>query len=76
MKIEIKCKNCPYYTGLQCHGHGDYWGECTLYQDKAKLLQKLFETKDTYFHEKDVWALIRYDEDTCKFFELVKYDKK
>lgn len=26
----ITCGNCPYFTGVQCHGHGEFWGECSL----------------------------------------------
>ena len=25
-----KCENCIFYTGVQCHGHGDFWGTCNL----------------------------------------------
>lgn len=26
----IKCENCRYFTGVKCHGHGEYWGNCML----------------------------------------------
>lgn len=26
----MKCKECMYYSGVQCHGHGDFWGTCQL----------------------------------------------
>ena len=70
-KIKIKCKECPYYTGIQCHGHGDYWGECTLYEDKHKVLKAIFEKEDgLYVDHKDVWSLTRNDNSTCAFFEI------
>ena len=33
----MKCKDCKFYTGIQCHGHGDYWGHCTINYDKNDL---------------------------------------
>lgn len=24
------CSHCVFFTGEKCHGHGDYWGNCTL----------------------------------------------
>lgn len=27
---QLKCGNCPFFSGVHCQGHGDYWGECNL----------------------------------------------
>lgn len=32
-KSKLKyCKGCKYYTGILCHGHGDFWGQCRKYK--------------------------------------------
>ena len=36
---DIKCENCTYYTGTQCHGHGEYYGSCKLAEKIKKLLE-------------------------------------
>lgn len=51
------CKNCHYYTGIQCHGHGDYWGECkknknTLFcYDDSPCLQDIKTLREVYFKQ-------------------------
>lgn len=79
-KIDIKCCNCPYYTGIQCHGHGDFWGTCTILHDKRKVMKILFEKHDgdnaSYLCDKGgAFSDVRYDDSTCKFFELEDYNK-
>ena len=39
---KLKCKDCIYYTGIQCHGHGDYWGECNLLENTRLMFSKIF----------------------------------
>lgn len=52
----LNCGNCPYYTGIECHGHGDFWGSCRL-----KALEKNY--KYGYWG----YDCICYDETICKY---------
>ena len=37
----MKCKRCVYFTGVQCHGHGEFWGDCLLLHFAIKeIVQK------------------------------------
>ena len=55
-----KCKNCPHYTGVFCHGHGEYWGECkknknTLFcYDDSACLQYIKTLRDLYFKQQEL----------------------
>lgn len=70
-----KCKNCIFYTGVQCHGHGDFWGTCNLIEkiiseyeeeiDKYNDKQKNLENKILYYHS------ICYDETNCMFEKFI-----
>ena len=52
-----KCKNCKYYTGITCHGHGDFWGECkknknTLFcYDETPCLQDVKTLRKLYYEQ-------------------------
>ena len=36
----LTCEECPFYTDIQCHGHGEFWGECILINQAYKNLEK------------------------------------
>lgn len=64
------CKNCLYYTGVRCHGHGEYWGECQLL---CQLYNELEKTFDNWLDsDLDCWKLVCYDDTICKFYEILK----
>lgn len=56
--FERKCKDCSFYSGVICHGHGEFWGNC-------KLL-KLVSCLDSYISTITYKAIV-YDESTCLF---------
>lgn len=72
MSKSLTCKNCVYYTGVQCHGHGDYWGECSLITNTAKMIAKCnnVDEYDLKFKYLDVCDTICYDDTKCLLFEL------
>ena len=43
-----KCENCKFYTGVQCHGHGDFWGNCTLIQQAINILDPKYKTASVW----------------------------
>ena len=53
-----KCENCQYYTGIQCHGHGDYYGLCLkrkeriMVEDKTPCLQDIETLRQIYYSNK------------------------
>lgn len=83
----MKCKNCKYYTGVQCHGHGDYWGDCKLIESLYSRFDKSIYKKDheledvlsrlgykEYFIDKVIFSLfsyICYDDTDCMFKKFV-----
>lgn len=36
----MKCKECMYYSGVQCHGHGEFWGSCQLLNNLFTYMEK------------------------------------
>lgn len=40
------CKNCKFYTGVLCHGHGEFWGECKLINLLCSELEENIDKKD------------------------------
>lgn len=68
-----KCKNCIYYSGIQCHGHGDYWGTCYALMTRYKDLKNSY---DSFIDcDLDVFKCICYDDTICKFYEILKDNK-
>lgn len=55
-----KCENCKYYTGIQCHGHGEFWGNCTL-------INNLQSELDPKYKNSSVWASVTSGE--CKILK-------
>lgn len=37
----MKCKNCIYFSGIECHGHGDFWGSCNYLNQLFKYIKKV-----------------------------------
>lgn len=42
----MKCKNCKHFTGVKCHGHGEYWGSCKLIDSLFGKYQNVYVTKN------------------------------
>lgn len=36
---DIKCKECIYYSGVHCKGHGEYYGSCKITSQIYKMLE-------------------------------------
>lgn len=45
LSSETTCRECIYNTGIQCHGHGDYWAECSLYKKLRDQYKNCFNRK-------------------------------
>ena len=76
VKEQIECKKCPFNSGVQCHGHSEYWAECKLLVQNAKILEKYFQHEildQVVVKNGDVWDFVINDKSTCKIFELSKY---
>lgn len=71
----MKCKDCIYYSGIQCQGHGDYFGRCQLYDALIKYTSKV-ENKSIYDykvkHYTNSWDDVVYDNTDCSIIELIK----
>lgn len=70
---EIKCKDCVFYSGVQCHGHGDYWAECNLLNDLRKLFSKLFNIYQYDLERKgssSCWDNVIDENSNCMFFKV------
>lgn len=77
MKNKIKtCSNCHFFTGIQCHGHGEYWGECkknknTLFcYPETPCLQDIKIMRELYFKYKekaDKLEIEKTEKDIYKF---------
>lgn len=64
------CKNCKYYTGVECHGHGDFWGSCKLL---LKIYNQLEKTYDDWLDcDLDITKAICYDDTICIFYLFLK----
>lgn len=61
----MKCSDCVFYSGIQCHGHGDFWGSCGL-------IDLFVHSNHLDYHDYDVWSDVCDDDDDCKFSELLK----
>lgn len=73
-KRKIKCKDCPYYTGSKCHGHGEYYGECLLFKVLKPAFSNLVSKEEYYYlvpKGGDLWSTAIFNEgQECMFFEL------
>lgn len=58
----MECKNCRYFSGIKCHGHGEFWGECRLLNDLN------YELKENRIEYLDVC----YDDTRCIILEGIK----
>lgn len=77
-KVErkIMCKDCIYYSGIICHGHGEYWAECNLLNNMRKTLAKM---NNAYQYDlerigaESCWDNVLGDNSTCMFFVIKEY---
>ena len=74
---KMTCKDCLYYSGIQCHGHGEFWGECNIFSHIYNFLEDYHK----YYLDSDLdpWICVCYDDTICKFYELLRnknYEKK
>lgn len=64
------CKNCYHYSGIECHGHGYYWGTCYVLKNMYKYLK---ETYDSIIDcDLDSFKANCYDDTICKFYKILK----
>lgn len=63
----MKCKDCPNFSGIQCHGHGDFWGTCHLYNSITKFIVK--NNNAWYVTHKNIPYL--YEDSECYFEKLL-----
>lgn len=42
---DSNCRGCVYNTGIQCHGHNDYWATCSLYEKLREQYSSSFNRK-------------------------------
>ena len=61
----MNCKNCIFFSGIECHGHGDFWGECDL-------LKFFIKCNKLTYRDYDVWSTVCYEETQCKLSKLLK----
>lgn len=71
--LPLKCKDCPYYTGVRSHGHGEYWGECGLMIKLSKEFAKYcgvshYSVLPSWFE--DSWGCVCDDDSSCHGFVL------
>lgn len=64
------CKNCKHYTGVECHGQGEFWGSCKLLLNIYNQLEKTYD--DWLDSDLDIIKCICYDDTICKFYEILK----
>lgn len=72
---ELKCKDCPYYTGIKCHGHGEFWATCSYIDSLRKILSninKVYEYDLKLKRYDSVWFESLNDESTCLILEISK----
>lgn len=72
---KIKCIKCPFYSGEECCGHGDYHGSCGLVSLFSKVAEKSFNCWefDVYLKgSSSSWDTCIDDESTCLLFEIHK----
>lgn len=71
----FKCKECMYFTGVQCHGHGEFWGSCKLIDE---FIQYFDFTHDKH-HLSCLYNDIVFDDTECIIikkigFKISKYE--
>lgn len=63
-EIHLTCKDCPYYSGTHCHGHGEYYGECLLLKPVYRLIKDV--NIEDRIHPLDYWL---DDDSICIFIK-------
>lgn len=73
--VQMKCINCPHYSGVQCHGHGDYWAECELINQLEKIHKNILSYKghDVVFNKNSFQSVIANENSTCKIMQYEEY---
>ena len=73
--VLMKCVNCPHYSGIQCHGHGDYWAECELLNQLEKIHRNIlkYHGHEFVFNKKSMQSVIANENSTCKLIEYEEY---
>lgn len=65
------CLNCVFNTGVQCHGHGDFWATCNLIlffaKNKIKINNELFDYYDSIIKSNQKNCILDYN-DILTFF--------
>lgn len=76
-KVTIHCLDCPFYSGVQCHGHGEYWGHCSKIEEAYKILEMRID--DDHYITSGMRDIC-FDDSECKFlawrmFEIKSFGK-
>lgn len=58
---KLRCKDCKFYSGSQCHGHGEFWGSCRFLDDLEHFLD-LVPNENCY-------KFICFDDTICHFIK-------
>lgn len=68
----MKCKDCIYYTGVKCHGHGEYWGNCDILESLLRYVKKVTNCDyiSTGFND------IVYDDTECLILKKMGFEVK
>lgn len=67
---KLVCINCKHYTGIECHGHGEFWGSCKLLLKMYNQLEKTYN--DWLDCDLDINISICFDDTICKFYDFLK----
>lgn len=73
----MKCKECPYLSKEEIHGHGERFKECKYMDELLKQTQinLSLDNPNRIFYLKDSTKYIRDDEDECLFISEISFDK-
>lgn len=74
----LNCKNCPFYSGVQCHGHGEYWSSCNAVNQLRLILSKSFDVSKYDIRLKGLsstWSECLNDDSICILFYIEDRNK-
>lgn len=69
----LHCKDCPYFSGIECHGHGEYYGSCGLMTTAIKYLSRLFDCSDKHLYITKRNCFYLLEDSVCPFFHFVSF---
>lgn len=75
------CNNCQFYTGVQCHGQGDYYGVCLkrkeriIVKDNTPCLQDTKTLRQLYYQQKNEIESLKTQNLELRFYKA-RYESK